>query len=325
MRRFSWLGLVVMVAVVAACSSGDVVSPADTASNVDGSSQDNGSTDTASTDTATFDATVEDTISDGGSLIDAGIDDASVSDTDVKEGPKGHYEFKQELTGLSNEMVLKGVWAGKSGEVVAVGNDGVVARLKDGKWSTLDHGQDVDLLNDVSGVSSDDLWAVGRDGILLHISEDEAQLHPASNAYPTFWGVEMLAPNNAYAVGLGGTVAKFDGMDWKQTAQPTQNSTYWTGLAGSGQTLIAVGQFGAIGHVLGNIVQPIASPTNMNLNDIHTADGVTFYAVGNFGTVLKGGVDGMVLESVPTSANLYGVWVHASDSVYVVVKNCISY
>jgi hypothetical protein len=317
MRRFTWLCLFVTVFAISACQNGEIVG-SDASGAADGSAIDTAVEDSNADDVIATDTTLED----GTTPTDVASNDveadATGADTDVVEGPKGHYECNQELTGLSSELVLKGVWAGETDSIVAVGNNGVVARLREGKWSALEYEADVDLLNEVSGVSAEDLWAVGRDGLLLHITADAAQLHPSSGKFPTFWGTEMVASNEAYAVGLGGMVTKFDGMDWVQTAKPSVNNNYWTGVAGSGENMIAVGQFGTVGRVMGSYVQTMASPTNMNLNDIHSADGQTFYAVGNFGTVLKGGIDGLTVVNVPTNANLYGVWMSSSDSVYVV-------
>lgn len=106
--------------------------------------------------------------------------DASVGPLDVGGGPAdvepdsdapGTIQvFVQEQTGLSTDNVYKGVWAGEAGRVVAVGNDGVIVeRAPDGDWSVKSQGEGSELLNAVSGVSGEALWAVGKGGTILQV------------------------------------------------------------------------------------------------------------------------------------------------------------
>ncbi len=81
--------------------------------------------------------------------------------------PQDQERFVEIKTGLPKEFVLKGVWVG-DGTMIAVGNNGVVVRLDDqGKWRIQDEQEGVELLNAIHGLSSDSLWAVGKDGTLL--------------------------------------------------------------------------------------------------------------------------------------------------------------
>lgn len=69
---------------------------------------------------------------------------------------------------LPDEFVFKGVWAGEAGRIVAVGNDGVVATQRtDGTWAVLRRAEGAELLNALHGADGQNLWAVGKDGVIL--------------------------------------------------------------------------------------------------------------------------------------------------------------
>jgi len=111
--------------------------------------------------------TTEDVETDGTVDEDGGPGDVQ---GDAEEaGPTVIRYFQQELTGLSQDYVLKGGWAGETDRIVAVGNDGVViSRSPSGGWSVINEGEHSDLLNDIDGASSADLWAVGKNGSILN-------------------------------------------------------------------------------------------------------------------------------------------------------------
>jgi hypothetical protein len=82
--------------------------------------------------------------------------------------------FAPEPTGLGQDFVFKGGWAGETGRIIAVGNDGVVAsRDPEGDWQVLNQGSGADLLNDVDGSGPTHIWAVGKKGAMLTGSVDE--------------------------------------------------------------------------------------------------------------------------------------------------------
>lgn len=116
---------------------------------------------------------VTDVSTDGGSADDSGpgpdgVDGDGLDGGDSDALPPDNRELVQELTGLSQDYVFKGVYVADDGRVVAVGNDGVIAeRAADGGWKMVAEGE-TDLLNAVHGSSIGDLWAVGKDGIVLH-------------------------------------------------------------------------------------------------------------------------------------------------------------
>ncbi|TNF31656.1 MAG: hypothetical protein EP329_12005 [Deltaproteobacteria bacterium] len=123
------------------------------------------------------DTTVADTVADvaDSGEADTAEDDADgvaadTADTEQGDGfvPTDPGEFVLGTADLSEEYVFKGVWAGAADQIVAVGNDGVVAsRDADGRWSVLARAEGAALLNAVHGSDPEHLWAVGMNGTIL--------------------------------------------------------------------------------------------------------------------------------------------------------------
>jgi|GEM_PF-1456441 len=266
----------------------------------------------------TPDVPVEDATPDPGppdAMPDAGGDGGADS------GPSGSYQVVQLDTGLPFEFVFKDLWASVAGQAMAVGNDGVVATYDGQAWNGVVTGG-AELLNGVHAIGPGDVWAVGKDGVVMRSNTGGSPLAPFQAPgvqLPTLWGVSALAQNNVVAVGLGGTIARFDGTKWNQLSGPGQAGINWNAMAGGNGKVVMVGANGSIGVLGGAGLELPTSPTTVTLRDIHTADGLTYFAVGDSGTVLSGdGTNWTPLAGVPTFQGLYGVWAEASNSVYVV-------
>jgi len=104
---------------------------------------------------------------DGEDTDDTGPDTTADVDPDAPELPlPGTFVVGE--ADLPDEFIFKGVWAGEAGRVVAVGNDGVVAtQYPDGSWDLLSRAEGADLLNGIHGADGTNLWAIGKDGIIL--------------------------------------------------------------------------------------------------------------------------------------------------------------
>ena len=137
------------------------------------------------------------------------------------------------------------------------------------------------------------------------------------SGWPTLFGVEVVSPTEAYAVGLGGTIIEYDGQFWSEPPGPDTNVT-WFGLHGDIDTLVMVGSAGHISVTGGGTLTNVESPTSANLHDVHSADGQSWWAVGDGGTLLKGTGTSWSAVGSPTVADLYGVYVSSQDSAYAV-------
>ncbi len=128
------------------------------------------------------DDVAEDVLEDGTDAVDDDVDESDADDNDSTATDTGPVSdvittepgvFELGTADLGDEYVFKGVWAGSPGEIVAVGNDGVVARRDAaGAWELLTKVEGAELLNAVHGVDRDNLWAVGRNGAIVGGSVD---------------------------------------------------------------------------------------------------------------------------------------------------------
>jgi hypothetical protein len=266
----------------------------------------------SSTDTST-DEDTEDSVSDD---ADGGEQGDSSAEDVIDER-----FFAQENTGLSTDYVFKGVWAGANGEMVLVGNAGAIARRStEAKWSMLaESTEGASLLNAIAGESRDQLWAVGISGSILEGSPDGFDFFQGpKESLQTLWGATSLDANTAYAVGINGTIAAWDGVQWRRDSGGSGDVT-WHGISGSEETIVLVGTSGAIKVSEGGVSTDIASPTSAALLDVFTADGQTFWAVGAAGTIVEGnGGQWTVAASGISPGSLYAIHGSAADNIYAV-------
>ncbi|MBX3200762.1 MAG: hypothetical protein KF894_21675 [Labilithrix sp.] len=107
---------------------------------------------------------------------------------------------------------------------------------------------------DVHGSSKDELWAVGQMGTVLRISEADADRPRAeaydSRTYATLHGVWAGGPDDAWAVGSGGTIRHYSGSpDHRFEIVGSPVATTLRAIAGSSKSDVwAVGDGGVIVH-----------------------------------------------------------------------------
>jgi len=171
-----------------------------------------------------------------------------------------------------------------SGDVYAVGEDGIVLNCQNGSWAevALD---DVAIteLNDVQGTSAGTFWAAGADG-------------------------------------SGGLVLQYDNGRWQTYRDQATGSLsgIWASPDGS---VFAVGDGGRIIHYVGGSWVPMSGPTHGALLDVAGVTGTLVYAVGRDGVILvydgQGWSQLVGIEGQDTMGILSGVWCSESGDVVV--------
>jgi len=133
------------------------------------------------------------------------------SEADVKTGPA---EF--ESLSIAPTKRLQAVW-GEDGILVSVGQDGTVIRRQGGYWSPMKTPTAEDLLC-VFGLATDDVYAGGEDGMLIHFDGKEWEkidtgLGPFGDiAFRGAWG----EGEDFYFVGDKGTILHYFAGNWKK-------------------------------------------------------------------------------------------------------------
>lgn len=153
------------------------------------------------------------------------------------------------------------------------------------------------------------------------VVDTTCEFKAGASLFPTLWGVDAIAEDEVYAVGLGGTIARYDGNSWKPETG-TGNNVTWGGIFGSDEATALVGTEGSIMMVKGGELLPVTSPTTSNLWDVWTdEEGTVWWAVGDNGTLLRG-EDGVWTEELsPTLQHLNAILGTAADDIYAVGSN----
>lgn len=138
----------------------------------------------------------------------------------------------------------------------------------------------------VSG-SPDEVITVGNMGTAVHLTEGwNLKDSGTQNDLCDVW---CNSDTRAFAVGLGGTILRYDGAGTLATS-----------------------------NTLAGAWSPMSSSTAMNLADVFGFDDGTAIAVGEAGTILRYDGTAWAAMDTVTSVNLFGVWGSEPSNVYAV-------
>jgi hypothetical protein len=140
----------------------------------------------------------------------------------------------------------------------------------------------------VGGSGPHDFWIVGQFGQIYHLDPGVSADHTVDVGdltFNDFYGVWVLDPSFAVAVGQGGEIAMWDGSSWSLATSPTGNAL--RAVSGtSASDVWAVGDGGVIVHYDGVDWNTVTSGTGQNLRGVWAASASEVYAVGDSKTVL---------------------------------------
>ncbi|MCO4759949.1 MAG: hypothetical protein KC502_00465 [Myxococcales bacterium] len=173
-------------------------------------------------------------------------------------------------------------------------------------------------INDGEGVFIDDL--------LVQTTCKSGSTATKGLTKATFFDIWASGDALAFAVGVGGAIARWDGTAWSmQTGGKIKEILGLGGTAGVLQ--LAVGQGGMLGTLGPNGIDPIGAGTNKDLYDLAvTADDATkihAVAVGAQGTVLEFDKGKWATKAFPYKGTLRAVTAAGGGVYYVVANNQI--
>lgn len=206
---------------------------------------------------------------------------------------------------------LYGMWGSSSTDVYWVGSGGVIHY--DGIKIAKTYSSAV-ALNDVSGSSWNNIFAVGMNGRIIHY-DGSAWTVMGSGVTDQLNGVWSSSQDNAYAVGAFGTILHYDGSAW--STDLTSPSLY--GIWGSSsEDVFAVGERGTILHTNGSAWSLMPSPYTNTGKGIWGASSSDVFVVGGGGGILR--YDGSVWSAMtsPTTNSLNGIWGSSLNDVFAV-------
>jgi len=219
------------------------------------------------------------------------------------------------LTTLRPVHNLTGVWGSDSDDVYAVGYGGTILHYNGTSWSSQTSG----TTNNLYGVwvyDSDNVYAVGASGTVLYYN-GTSWSSLTSGTTNTLYSVWGSGASDVFAVGASGTILNYDGSTWSSQTSNTANTLY--SVEGSGASdVFAVGASGTILHYNGTSWSSQTSNTTKNLYGVWDYDSDNVYAVGASGTILKYTTSWSSPMTSGTTSKLYSVWGTASDNVFAV-------
>jgi len=153
-----------------------------------------------------------------------------------------------------------------------------------------------EVLFGVSAIASNDVWAVGNNGTIVHYNGIAWQT-VSSPVTANLKEVVMISPTKGWIVGDGGTILYYSNGSWQSVASPVTTDLHDISVSPSGEAW-AVGDGGVILHY-----QP---PATLTINYDNGAPGSYFTLTGSgfpandTATIV---VNGRILGTVSTDAN----------------------
>lgn len=166
----------------------------------------------------------------------------------------------------------------------------------------------------VWGVSSSDIYAVGLGGKIYRYDGIDWTAM-TSGTSQSLRDVWGTAADDVYAVGTGGTILRYDGADW--STMPLEESVALFGVWGaSPSNIYAVGSRRTIVDFDGKQWRTVTSEPGPFYFDVWGSSASDVFVVGGEGTILH--FDGSAWTGMTsgTTAELRGVWGTSSSDVY---------
>ena len=214
---------------------------------------------------------------------------------------------------------LSWVWGSSSQDVFAIGRRGTILHYNGTEWSGQTSGTQASL-NGLWGSGPDNIFAVGYDGTILHY-DGAAWTGQTSGTSKDIYGVWGSGPDNIYAVGGSGTILHHDGNTWSHRTSGTTD--YLNAIWGSGpDDIYAVGSGGTILHYDGTSWSQQTSGTTETLNGVWGSGPDDVFAASYYGTVLHFDGTGWTEHLAASGGYFTGagaIWGSGPDDVYVMV------
>lgn len=212
--------------------------------------------------------------------------------------------WKSEVPGAV--PVLRGVCTDVDGSVIAVGDNGYIARGRGEAWS-VDESVDARTLYCAYRTRTGELFAGGLQRLLRF---DDGQWVVESSDVVTWYGFGE-SPTQLYAVGSGGTLKRRAGASWVNENKPAFNESLNAVVCRSNSEGYAVGDAGVVLRYDGVAWNIMPSFATVDIRDVIEYPGDDpdrrALAVGENGALFLLNTHSVAALSSPTSANLYAL------------------
>jgi photosystem II stability/assembly factor-like uncharacterized protein len=155
---------------------------------------------------------------------------------------------------MSTANHLRGVFALNKDLVFIAGDKATILKFDGKSWSKetidkikLQDGTEYEITDDLNSIfafSSQDVWAVGANGVILHSKGGNFEWQ-GSESSKTLRSVRGIAKDKLWAAGGEGTILHFNGTQWKQEISGSI-ATLFDLWGSSEKNLIVVGDLGTV-------------------------------------------------------------------------------
>jgi hypothetical protein len=188
------------------------------------------------------------------------------------------------------------LWESDDGEMFAVGTNRILRR--EGAMWVVESGE-IGEFFDIDG-REDAIFAVGSEG-RIRMRTPSGWSHFGKLTPLAIYGIAVGSANEAYAVGEGGWIGRYNGITWQSMTSFTSRDLFDViAMPGNDPRAVAVGDGGVIRAL---VVPPgvwydMPGPTTVALHALAFGPGGDLYAAGGGGIVLR--LRGTAWEIVPT-------------------------
>lgn len=234
-----------------------------------------------------------------------------------------HYDGRSWMPARSGTGgFLNGVWAASRSNVYVVwssgdgGLTGEVLHFNGRAWRTVASAPAA--LQSVWGSSGSDVYAVGRQGTILHY-DGSTWSALSTGRYEWLQGIWGSSSQDVFVAGAQDSILHYDGARWTRQYTGAPSLALW---GNSSQDVFAVGG-SSITHYDGVRWSPQASSTTNNLFGVWGSSPNDVFAVGVKGTILHYDGTGWSAQVSGTTQTLFGIWGSSTYDVFAVGVNVI--
>ena len=206
------------------------------------------------------------------------------------------------------------VWSDAHGALWAVGSGGGLSRLVGSEWQSFGTGSSNRFVG-VHGDPQGNIWAVSEQAEIIRVDPKGVAMAFESAADKGLTSVHAFGTSDAWAVGLAGTLVRFDGAKWA----PHPSGTDYDLLAvwgASPSDVWLVGDRGTIVHCNEATCSVPNGVADANLSAVWATSADEAWAVGAGGVILHRSSAGWQAVDSPTETDLTAVWGSAPDDVW---------
>jgi hypothetical protein len=218
------------------------------------------------------------------------------------------------------------IWGDQANDIwVTVGNylttDAHFFRWDGSTWTLVNTETEVGYLEGLRGIASDDSWAVGDAGMMLHWNGSSwVSFRENPAGFPTIgyvYSVRGSSPNDVWAAGTAGGLAHGDGSRWSPVASgvsPTLNAIW----SNSSCDVWFSGNAGVLLHWNGVELVPVESGTTSILYGLWGSAPDDIWAAGSQGTIIHWNGSQWLPVASGTNNTLRGISGSGSADIWVV-------